>query len=555
MVAKCRDELAPLDCVQVLLAENEWNKGFGQAHGEAFEAVPSDVFVMLNNDVFFLAPGWLARLMEPILAQRASFSGLAGAPSVLQRDGHGTLRSTPAHDYIEASAMAIDSAVVRRHGLFSADMRIAYFEDSDLSLRYRQLGLEGERVPLEHSHRRGTSARVLGKALLQAIQERNRARMLSRWGAYLDHRKLHNRIYLELCSAGWGDVLCALPAVLRLREDHPAAHLVVHIRQESLRFLFSSIPGVEVLVQPSRSEAEWEGIRRRHDRAVSFRDLRYTSTQYLGREIATLAGCEFEEWRAQRHLSSLLSESPSTRPSLLPADRSIAILHADYNREHWHGRGVSPLAFRPLARQLQERGFHVVLVGTQSTDADQAALAVVCDQDLRGRTSIEELFALVRSADLFVGIDSGPMHIAQLCGVHSFVVFGATSPVARILRWDCTGVWMRWDLDCLGCYHRLLDHRVENQCVRMDQACIRQIPVRECERALAAFLDRADTGLPMALALSQSIEAVHREIEFRRNETPSGSGTGLPFAGVRQWLKRPERWIRHWYKRQFGEKS
>ncbi len=48
--------------------------------------------------------------------------------------------------------------------------------------------------------------------------------------------------------------------------------------------------------------------------------------------------------------------------------------------------------------------------------------------DLAGRISIEELAALLSHADLFVGNDSGPLHLAVACGLRTVSFFGPETP-------------------------------------------------------------------------------------------------------------------------------
>jgi heptosyltransferase-2 len=48
--------------------------------------------------------------------------------------------------------------------------------------------------------------------------------------------------------------------------------------------------------------------------------------------------------------------------------------------------------------------------------------------DLAGKTTIEEMAALISSLDLFITNDTGPMHVAAALGIPVVAIFGATTP-------------------------------------------------------------------------------------------------------------------------------
>ncbi len=48
--------------------------------------------------------------------------------------------------------------------------------------------------------------------------------------------------------------------------------------------------------------------------------------------------------------------------------------------------------------------------------------------DLSGKVTLSQLAVVMRRASLFIGNDSGPMHIAAICGVKVIGLFGPTDP-------------------------------------------------------------------------------------------------------------------------------
>lgn len=94
----------------------------------------------------------------------------------------------------------------------------------------------------------------------------------------------------------------------------------------------------------------------------------------------------------------------------------------------------APERFAALARGLaREHGVPLCLVGGPGDrEAFAATLQAVRDEpgvcDLVGRSSLPELIALLRTARLFVGCDTGPMHLAAALDVPVVALFGPADP-------------------------------------------------------------------------------------------------------------------------------
>ncbi|MCS6835942.1 MAG: WecB/TagA/CpsF family glycosyltransferase [Anaerolineae bacterium] len=92
-------------------------------------------------------------------------------------------------------------------------------------------------------------------------------------------------------------------------------------------------------------------------------------------------------------------------------------------------RRWSPLGFAAVADALaQEFQAQIVLVGTTDDAADQIqrAMRQPC-HNLAGKTSLPQLADLLRSADLFIGADSGVMHLAVAVGTPTVALFGPSN--------------------------------------------------------------------------------------------------------------------------------
>ena len=91
-----------------------------------------------------------------------------------------------------------------------------------------------------------------------------------------------------------------------------------------------------------------------------------------------------------------------------------------------------PSRFADVANRLQsELDCEVILFGTPSEAEVTRAIAAKMSHapvDLTGKTAIGELPALLSQCHLFVGNDSGAMHVAAAVGLPVVAIFGPTDP-------------------------------------------------------------------------------------------------------------------------------
>jgi len=103
-----------------------------------------------------------------------------------------------------------------------------------------------------------------------------------------------------------------------------------------------------------------------------------------------------------------------------------------------------------------------------------------------GSLSLMQSVALIQRSSLYVGLDSGPMHIAALSGTPVVALFGPTHP-ERVGPYGVPHLIVRnEDLDCLECRKRSCDHL----------SCMKGISVKMVYNAATALLqdDRQRNG-------------------------------------------------------------
>jgi ADP-heptose:LPS heptosyltransferase len=84
--------------------------------------------------------------------------------------------------------------------------------------------------------------------------------------------------------------------------------------------------------------------------------------------------------------------------------------------------------YAELAEHLAARGLAPVVIGTAAERP--LARAIPAALDLTGRTSLADIAAIAARAEIAIGNDTGPMHVAAAVGCRSVVLFSADSDPA-----------------------------------------------------------------------------------------------------------------------------
>ena len=72
--------------------------------------------------------------------------------------------------------------------------------------------------------------------------------------------------------------------------------------------------------------------------------------------------------------------------------------------------------------------------------------------DWIGKLSMDQMLALLKEADLFVGIDSGMLHMAGAVRTACVGIFGPTDPACR-MPIGSPAIGVTAQVPCLGCHH------------------------------------------------------------------------------------------------------
>jgi heptosyltransferase-2 len=116
--------------------------------------------------------------------------------------------------------------------------------------------------------------------------------------------------------------------------------------------------------------------------------------------------------------------------------------------------------------------------------------------DLCGRISVEQLVLLLQRSDLFIGNDSGPLHLAVAAGTPTVSFFGPETPALYGPRGEGHVVLYK-DLPCSPCLN--VYHSKENSSCR-DNVCMNSIEVEEAWTAVRERLRAASRRRSMPIA-------------------------------------------------------
>ncbi len=260
-----------------------------------------------------------------------------------------------------------------------------------------------------------------------------------------------------------GDAVLSTGLLSHLVETHPGARLTVAAGPLAAP-LFEAVPGVDrIVVMRKRSGGlHWprlfaEVAGRRWDLVV---DLRGSLLAWLLRagERRVMAKGRSEQHRV-RQLAGLFGLDPPPAPrlwtapgharaaeALVPAGGPVLAIGpaANWRGKQWRAERFAELARRLTAGDGPLPGSRVaVLAAAHERRQAEPLLAAIPPGraiDLVGRVDLLTAAAVLQRCALFVGNDTGLMHIAAAIGTPTLGLFGP-SPVEQYAPWgDCAAV-------------------------------------------------------------------------------------------------------------------
>lgn len=169
-------------------------------------------------------------------------------------------------------------------------------------------------------------------------------------------------------------------------------------------------------------------------------------------------------------------------PRIKPAT-NVCVIHAG---ARFAGRRWSEEGFARVIDHILDSGYAetVELIGDAHDDQINARIMSLCKctsvHNLAGKLSLTQSWERIASAGLFIGNDSGPMHMAALAGVPTLGLMGPnfphiSGPLGKNSR------WLFHEYPCTGCNQRDCAYAFR---------CIKAITVDEVIGVLAEMMER-----------------------------------------------------------------
>ena len=318
-----------------------------------------------------------------------------------------------------------------------------------------------------------------------------------------------------------GDLFCALPALSLIKEQYPKSHLILLTspgknNNQSLVNFLNSLPYIDEVLTYANNSNElsklYKNLQKKkidlwislpQDRTTFFRELRNI---VFARLVGARSGIGFvintAPWFEKLQAGAVIQLQESERLLAIVKDRNNSVRLEDH-KEYENDLGISKIeldlnlpaaskvmvlapgsnrdtnrwpieSFSEVAKRWISTGGAVILIGGAKDIELGSEISKKCDSsalfDMTGKLSISQTLEAMRLATIFVGNDSGPMHMAAAVGLHCVVAFSARDyPLKWYPMWADHSI-VRKDVQCSPC----LSESCQNE-----NLCLKQISVDE----------------------------------------------------------------------------
>jgi hypothetical protein len=188
----------------------------------------------------------------------------------------------------------------------------------------------------------------------------------------------------------------------------------------------------------------------------------------------------------------------------------IAVVHMSTS---WESRTWSLSNWKKVMVHLTSKGFKVVVVGKGSDLRPSKKTEGV--YDLVNHFSIHEVRELVKSSDVFLGMDSGLMHIASTTKTPIVALFTVANPANRLVR-EKDVTWVVPEVECKFCLHEFEPPVTTHYCPRGDLQCVKDITPEKVIKAVNPYLGTSRKNVDWV-----------REVRKQKGR-PSGNRISMP---------------------------
>lgn len=281
--------------------------------------------------------------------------------------------------------------------------------------------------------------------------------------------------------AGMGDIICSLPAALELKQRHPGATFIYNCDASSA--CLPAMGGVTSLVTNCRQiglVGHWYGRLLAAYYSFGSDDDQFTSDhkEHFLQSYARRNGVEVNGEHPRLGIDpAMLPKIASIRKKWGLEGHPLVLIHPGptYPVKHWPRESWAALVQKIKQTHNADVAQLGARAGSYSTTSPDEFQPVSGAVSLVNQLSLPESAALIAQADLFVGVDSGLLHVAVSVQTPSVGLWGPTS--ARFLYLDKESrFFVTSGVSCQGCHHRLPRLHWFTDCP-YNAKCMREISV------------------------------------------------------------------------------
>ncbi len=381
-----------------------------------------------------------------------------------------------------------------------------------------------------------------------------------------------------------GDLIVTIPAIVALREAQSTAHITLltskhavpvieeGLVDEILAFDKKGFNGTKALLNPANLK-----------RIFNLKDGHYDTVIFFHHFTLKLGAIKFWLIAKATGASEIIGLDNGNAPFLtqsIPDEGFgakhqakywldlVGLLGADTSPQRARiafDGGVLPVTLKrgirviihaggggyTLARRWSEQGFaqvadalhekfdaEIILVGTADDSAnDVAQLMTHQPVNLSGKTTLTQLADILRSADLYIGTDSGITHLAGGVGVPVVAIYGATNHEAWS-PWSPNGtaIVLRSAPECSPCI--FVEHSIGLREGCEPKTCMKMISPEQVLTASESILE----GKPI-----KELQGYPHDARQQRDWTDRIQILGLPVDNISyvQWLHLIDNWVKN----------
>lgn len=451
------------------------NDGYQPPNARAFRIACKEGYeysLFLNDDA--LVPANALKMLEkPFSDPLVAAVGAQGGCHALKSDFHGI--GGGRIEYIEGSCLCLKVDRVRPlvgPTLFDPNIYMIYGEDSALSLFLQEKGMKIAMASFHLDHARSQTA-VHGDPAVREkcriAQEHNHSYLRKRWAHYLRHR-IHTYPVLLRRKHAIGDCILTTPIIRAIRKSNPLSPIYV---DTNFPQVYENNPDVKGTHRGfvDINQALVIDLNKSYENTTSTHIIdAYADT--ARKSLLGLGEVEYKTHLYPHEKDHLWATN--MRRELCRTDEKLALIHAcptQWINKNWH-----PDRLAEIATWLVLNGWHVAAIGGGGKYPQVRDCINLCK-----KTSILQLAALCAQSQLMIGMDSGPLHIAQAMGTPTVGIFGCTN-ARYIMTYGSPHAFAEAhsDVECAGSRHKVTGS--EN--VSCSTACIDSVTVDDVKGAV-----------------------------------------------------------------------